>query len=510
MKREEDRAGSAWSWCLGLSVTWPCWFFAAIACYISLFSGVLSHSFVAYDDVDYVVRNVNIRRGLSFDGIEWAFGSLNAGTSYWHPLTWISHQFDWALFGEHYGWHKLTSVLLHLYCSLLLLGMLRRLCHPWPVCVGVAILFACHPLHIESVVWISERKDVLCAFFSFLAFHSYLDFRETRNGANYARLCFWFSCALMSKPMAVSLPMILLLIDFWMVRLDELRGGKEGVAVMRLIREKVPLFCLSLVVGVITLRAQSQLGIVPNLEELSLAPRIANALESYLIYVQKTLLPFDLAIGYPYPETFSPWRVIAAIVFFVGMSAWSIRSWRSNLIVPFCWGWYVITLLPVIGLIQTSEQARADRYAYLALLGILLLLVSALYRCWSRDYRWLANGAMILGVLVSLVVSWRQIGYWKNSETLFRRAIQVSERNAMMHVALANSLDWERSGQEALSHLKTAMEISSDCFEAYEALAQYHRFVGESELEHVCLRKALYWGATSPWLKVRLRSIEGK
>ena len=460
--------------------------------YLLLFSDVFTHSFVIYDDVAYVVRNSIVQEGLSVAGIRRAFTALNGGVSYWHPLTWMSHQLDTEVFGDFCGGHKLTNLILHFYNTLLLFTLLKRLRFSRFISVAVACLFLCHPLHVESVVWVSERKDLLCAFFEFLGLHSYVSYREAKSWKRRSAVYLWFGCALMSKPMAVTFPCLLLLIDYWQARTAN-KQGLAGWLTREILLEKVPLFLLSFVVSGLTIIAQDRLGAIPTLVELPLASRVANAAESYLIYAVKTALPFGLAARYPYPEDFPWWRILAGLTFFSFMSAWSLRAYRRHPTVMFGWAWYVVTLFPVIGLIQTSSQARADRYMYLPFIGIVLIACSAIDH-WRAQLKGRAiEFGLVLIIGLYCGITRRQIAFWKDSRTLFQRALAVTDKNAIAHLGLAQSLNWNRDTADIRHHLNAAMELEPENAKVLEALARFYRYQGEHRLEQIFQTKALAW-----------------
>ncbi len=475
--------------------------------YFVLYYGAFSHSFVAYDDLAYVVQNPYVQEGLSLRGFEWAFLSLNGGVSYWHPLTWISHQLDVEIYGDFCGGHKLTNILLHLYSALLLFAFLRRLSLSDFVCTTVACLFLLHPLHVESVVWVSERKDVLCGFFQLIAFHAYLSYWESRSWRRLAAVYFWFVCALMSKPMAVTFPCLLLIVDFWIVRT---RGGSGGPRInhrRRLLLEKIPLFLLAIGVGCLTLLAQRHLGVVPNFEELSLSFRIANAIQSYFLYGILALFPVGLAAHYPYPTSFASWGVLSGLIGFTMMWTWSLKVRQQRPVVMFGWAWYVIALLPVIGLIQTSGQARADRYMYLPLVGLSLIGCSVLDR-WRNRFRWKAI-EIALSVIIGFYcwMTWRQVDFWRDSETLFCRALTVTEENAVAHFGLAQSLDWGAQQMAIEPHFLAALAIEPENPVLHTEVARFYRYQSKLLMERTHLEKALAWGATDVTLEGRLKEL---
>ena len=473
---------------------------------VLLYAPVINQDFVRFDDGSYVQNNPLVNRGLSWQSVKQALHSLHAGTSYWHPITWISHQIDVEVFGLEAGWHKLTNVVFHCYNTLLLYTLLRRFPQSALASAIVAALFAWHPLHVESVVWVSERKDVLSTFFAFLTLHLYIDYAEKRTLKRYLFLVIGFACALMSKPMVVTLPFLMGLLDYWPLR-RESADTMPQVSIQRLFWEKMPLLTMSVCVAVITVIAQRDLGIVPSTGDLSISYRVANALESYGVYAKKTVIPTGLAVHYPYPEAFSPRAVLTALVFFVVMTAVAIRSWRSRPYFMFGWAWYVISLLPVIGLIQTSTQARADRYTYLPLVGLFIIIVWGLNQ-WVTRHRKLIFGCLLaMAFAVHVPLTWRQIGYWTNSEALFRRAVSVTKSNAKMRVALANILSWQNQTPEVLLHFNRAMDIAPASGRVHASVAGYYGSMRDLRREMIHLRLSLLWAPKQASLLNRLAYI---
>jgi protein O-mannosyl-transferase len=480
-------------------------FLGGFGCFV-YWSPQFDHSFVTYDDFDYVVANDHVRSGLSWENINWAFTSLNGDTSYWHPLTWISHQLDCDVFGLEAGWHKTVSVIFHCYNSLLLYGLLRRFPLSSQNCLVITALFALHPLHVESVAWISERKDVLSTFFGLLTLHLYFDYALNRSPLRYLGVIVAYACALMSKPMAVTLPLLMLLLDAWPLA-QGVRKSNRLLGKGFLLFEKSPLFAMSIGIAALTVTAQQDLGIVPTLTELPVPYRLANALDSYCWYGMKMLAPIDLAVRYPYPDSFSTWTVISGLIFFVLMTYFAFKNWRSNPFFAFGWSWYIVVLLPVIGIVQTSTQARADRYTYLSSVGIFIIVVCGLDKLASRYRRHIFIGLGTLAFTVYLSLTWKQIGYWKTSEALYRRAVSVTKDNAAMHLALAKTLFRESERGEALFHYHRALESSPESAKIYESVATFHRQTGELKLELIYLRKSLFWAPNQASLLDRLAYI---
>ena len=480
--------------------------FFLVGATLVLFASVFNQDFVAYDDGAYVTGNPLVNQGVSWTGVWEAFTTLNSGASYWHPLTWISHQVDYAFFGPVAGWHKLVNVIFHCFNTVILFGLLYRVKKSLGPPAAVAALFAWHPLHVESVVWVSERKDLLSTFFGFVTFHCYLDYRLKQTRVRYVLVVMSCACALMSKPMMVTLPVLLLLLDFWVWNENPTALGACD-RFSRLLWDKIPLLIMSLGVGIVTVLAQNELGIMPSVSELPVSFRVANALQSYWIYAAQSVVPVGLAVCYPYPETFALGRVFLALVFFVFVSMLAVRARVRRPYITFGWAWFVVSLLPVIGLIQTSTQARADRYTYLPLVGLFVLLIWGMNELVSRHRQsvfWIL-GCVALAVYVPL--SWRQIGFWENSVTLFRRAVNVTDGNVLMHVALADSLDWNLETEDASYHYRRAVDCDPENWAVYESAARFFRNRRNLGLERIYLQKSLFWSPNQPDLLNRLAHI---
>jgi tetratricopeptide (TPR) repeat protein len=397
-----------------------------------VFLQVQGFDFINYDDPFYVAQNTHIRQGLTADSIRWAFTSTEGAN--WYPVTRLSHLLDAQLFGMQSGWHHLTSVLIHALTTLLLFAFLNRATGSrWPSAF-VALIFAVHPLHVESVAWVSERKDVLCAFFWMLALWAYVR-------GNYVLVFLAFTLGLMSKPMIVTLPFVLLLLDFWPLR-------------RRAFAEKLPLVAIAAGSAVVTFVAQQRSGAVEPFAAVPFGLRLENALTSYVIYLAKTIWPSDLAVFYPYPTSIPvvEWIPAAAVLGAISYVVIKLRSSQPYLAVG--WFWFIITLVPVIGIVQVGGQARADRYMYLPMIGLAIAIAWGLAH-WKRPATLLAA---VAGVSFT-VAAWSQTGYWQNSESLFRHAVDVTSHNAVAQHQLGNALlDAPGRLPEAIAHLRAAVQ----------------------------------------------------
>jgi protein O-mannosyl-transferase len=434
---------------------------ALFALTIGVYAEARQFDFVNYDDPEYVTANPYVRQGVTATGIWWAMRSGEAAN--WFPLTRISHMLDVQLFGLNSGWHHCTNVLLHALAAILLYAFLARATHArWPSAL-VAFVFALHPLHVESVAWVAERKDVLSAFFWMLALYAYLRYVQKRGWQRYALVLTAFALGLMAKPMIVTLPFVLLLLDFWPLRRmsDTARGT--------LLVEKVPLFVLSLAASVIAWLSQQQAGAVKDLSSTPLDLRIENALVSYAAYIRQSIWPSGLAAFYPYPSGYAAWKILLAIALLATCTIMVLRSVRSRPYLATGWFWFLGTLVPVIGLVQVGAQARADRYTYIPMSGLVIMVAWGGAELAERrpQMRRMLAGAAVAACIVLAAVSVGQISYWRDSETLFRHALAVTERNSVAH----NNLGIALAGKperltEAIAEYQAALEIQPDHAEA--------------------------------------------
>jgi tetratricopeptide (TPR) repeat protein len=435
-----------------------------------VYAGVLHHDFVNYDDFDYVLENPHVQGGLSLSGVIWAFTSGYA--SNWHPLTWISHMLDCQIYGIHHpGGHHLTNLLFHAANSVLLFLLLKRMTGVLWRSAVVAALFAWHPLHVESVAWIAERKDVLSTFFWLLTMIAYVRYVEEFNadGSGQKKYYRWmlalFALGLMSKPMLVTLPFVLLLADYWpLCRSAELPGDAKvrTVSWNKLIAEKLPMFALTVISSVVTFLVQQKSGAVLATQREPVTVRIGHALLAYIGYVRKMVWPSGLAVYYPLPRLLSVSDVVAAGMLLALLTAGAIALARWRRYVLFGWLWFLGTLVPVIGLVQVGSQAMADRYTYMPLVGLFIIFVWGLADLPGKGRFDLPNSAraVVLPVLAAcLWLTRNQLPYWKNSESLFRRDLEVAGDNFTAHFALAYVLD--KSGQTipAETEMNAALQL---------------------------------------------------
>ena len=428
-----------------------CFFLVAITWLV--FSQTIRYDFVNYDDNEYVYASPAITSGLTPQGIIYAFGGGHARN--WHPLTTLSHMLDCQLWGVHAGGHHFTNIVLHTIAVVLLFLVLKQMTGAIWQSAFVAALFAIHPLRVESVAWISERKDLLSAVFFMLTLGAYARYARSPSIGRYLTMSILFALGLMSKPMLVTVPLVLLLVDYW-----PLKRFAGGLSSKRLILEKVPLFTLSAAAGVATLLLQR--SSVAAVEKLPLVWRIGNGLVSYAIYVKQMIWPMGLAVFYPHPGDQLPvWKIGLAILLLSMVSAGAIALRRKRPYLVTGWFWYLIMLLPVIGLIQVGSQAHADRYTYLPQIGLYLLVAWAITDALVSQLQRRILAAAACVAIVAL--AWRahvQASYWRNGEALWRHALAVTSGNFMAHDGLGDYLANRGRLDEAIDQFQKALDIA--------------------------------------------------
>jgi tetratricopeptide (TPR) repeat protein len=429
----------------------------------AVFGQTLGHDFVNYDDNKYVYENANVAHGLTVSGMRWAFSHFDNDN--WHPLTSISHMVDCQLFGLKPGGHHFTNLLLHIVAAVLLFFALNQMTNALWRSAFVAAIFAIHPLHVESVAWIAERKDVLSAVFFMLTLGAYAWYARQPSLARYLVVAIIFACGLMSKAMLVTLPIVLLFLDYWPLN----RFRKSTVA--NLVLEKIPLLLLSSLSSALTLRAQQTWEI--RLDELSLWWRIANAASACVVYIWQMLWPVHLAVIYPHEEKLPLWQTIGAIALLLSISVSVFLLRKSRPYLAIGWGWYLIMLLPVIGLIKVGALAHADRYTYLPQIGLYLAGtwgIVDLTRSWSRARAILALAAAAVIILFAWH-SWIQTSFWRDSETLWRQTLATTKYNDLAHFTLAEFLSKHQRVEEAIMEYQTGLSIDPKNSDAETNLA---------------------------------------
>jgi len=430
----------------------------------AVYSQVQDHDFINYDDDKYVTNNEYVKAGFTRDSVGWAL--TTSYNSNWHPMTWLSHMLDAQLFGPNSKGHHLTNLLFHIANVLLLFLVLLRMTGALWQSGFVAALFALHPLNVESVAWVAERKNVLSTFFWLLTMWAYIRYAQKTNLKRYSLVILFFAMGLMSKPMLVTLPFVLLLLDYWPLR--RLQSDRR-TAISRLVYEKIPLLVLVAGSVVTTLTVQKMGGALGSLNAFPIQERVINALVSYWLYLQKMIWPGGLAIFYAHPEnTLSVWKGLATAALLALVTTAAIRLARRAPYFAVGWFWYLGTLIPVIQLVQTGSIAMADRYAYVPLIGIFIIIawgLPELLAKWRLRSRILTIAA---GIWIStlMLMTWNQVSHWKNSITIFSHAIEVTDIEypdfLLAHNNLANALLAEGRTGKAISHYKMAINLMPD------------------------------------------------
>lgn len=467
--------------------------FAMLLATFVTFWPVTHFQFINYDDPVYVTDNPFVKQGLSADGVRWAFQNIEA--EFWQPIVWLSHMCDWQFHGPASGGHHLTSLLIHLLNTLLLFLLLKHMTGAAGRSAVVAGLFALHPLHVESVAWIAERKDVVSTFFGLLSLYSYAKYfearqrgasrhpndsrsRKSRNSrvdessertqqrgtVHYALSLLWFLLSLMSKPLFVTLPFLLLLLDYWPLNRYGFDARTSKVKnLLKFCREKIPFFAMSLASCVATFWIQSSRHNVGGSEQYPLALRLSNATMSYLVYLRKMVWPSDLAMFYPYPDAWPVGQVIGAMVLLLGISVLALWLWRRRPYAAVGWFWFLGTLVPMIGLVQVSHHSMADRYTYFPLIGVFIVLTWGAADAFAglRAGRPVPLVAATAALALCAVLSRAQVLYWENSTTLNTHALAVTADNYIAHANLGAALADEKKFDEALSHFQRAFGIES-------------------------------------------------
>ena len=484
---------------------------------LAAYGRILGNDFVNYDDNIYITENSHVRSGLNVETIKWAFTAVVS--SNWHPLTLISHALDWSLFKDHTGGHHLVNLLLHIFNVILLFLFFNKITKNLWSAAFAALLFALHPLRVESVAWAAERKDVLSMFFGLLTLYAYAFYVEKPQVSKYILCLILFILGLMSKPMLVTLPFVLLLLDFWplerwkkgltpeankpvqngAVPLKKKRKQRKATSFVEknvatsagssapigyLFREKVPFIFFALMFSIITIWAQNKGGaVVASLERFPFSERLSNAIVSYVSYLGKTFWPVDLAVFYPYEHAFSAGGLLGAVLILLVISIIAIYFVKKAPFFLTGWLWYLGTLIPVIGLVQVGRQSMADRYMYLPSIGIGIIIIWGLAYLLPqekiRKFILVPTAAIVLVILSFL--TWQQCGYWKNSITLFEHTLQVTKNNYLAHTNLGIALAADGKIDQAMAHYDAALKIEPNYDNAHYNLGNIYMRQGNNE-----------------------------
>jgi len=459
-----------------------------------VFWQVCGFEFVTYDDYGYVSKNEHISAGLTFENIAWVFTHAHGGN--WHPLTGLSHILDCQLFGLNSGWHHLINLVFHIANTLLLFLILKKMTGAFWRSAFVAAVFGLHPAHVESVTWISERKDVLSTLFFLLTIASYVRYVKLRGTGSYLLIVLLFALGLMAKPMLVTLPFVLLLLDYW-----PLNRMETGPAVKNrwqyfypLIWEKIPLFILSAVSSIVTLFVQRKVGALADVELIPLTNRIANAVISYGTYIWKLFRPAKLAVFYPYPRVMQPWwQILTVAILLLIITIVVICLGRKYKYLPTGWFWYLGMLLPVIGIVQVGMQSMADRYTYVPFTGLFIILAwgaNDLLAKWKygKIVLWPLSFSVIL---VLAVLTWLQVSCWRDSINLFGHALSATDGNFVAYNS--RGFAYYEIGQFdlAISDYQKALEINAQYGKAYNNLGLVYCKQGHYDIAIQEFNKAL-------------------
>lgn len=447
------------------------WMAVALAALILVvYAPVRHYGFVDLDDPQYVSENPFVANGLTWTTVKWAFTSVHA--SYWLPLIWLSHALDVQLYGLNAGGHHITNVLLHLVDTILLFALLHRMTGAMGRSAFVAGLFAVHPLHVESVVWLTERKDVLSTLFLLLTIWMYVEYVHRSSRSRYLLALAFFTLGLMTKAMLVTLPFMLLLLDVWPLGRITITGWRlsadQRVVLYRLAREKIPFLALALLAAIVTYLTQQLTGAVASTSQISVGFRVGNAMVSYVTYIVQMLWPSNLALFYPYPLKLSSLLVGASVLGLIATTVLVIRRARRYPYLAVGWLWYLGGLVPVIGFIQAGDQARADRFTYVPLVGLFVIVAWGVYDLVGRSR--ILQMTAVLALLISSAIARVQVGHWRTNTELWEHALRVADESYVAHTNLGLAYFAQGETDPAIAEFRAALRLRQDFAEAYNDL----------------------------------------
>jgi len=452
---------------------------------LAVYSQVVNHNFLYFDDGIDVVNNPHIKQGLTAESVGWAFTTLEHAN--WQPLTRLSHILITQLFGMSAPAGLLFNVLIHLANALLLFFVLQKFTGSTWKSGLVAALFALHPLRVESVAWLTERKDVLSGLFWMLTLYTYNTYVKSYRREKYLLCLFFFLMGILSKPIVVTLPCVLILLDYWPL------ARTKNRRISWLIKEKIPFFILSACSSIITIVAHQRASALHTLETVSLYHRLANGAVSYMEYIQKTMWPFDLAVFYTMPARFPPLLIVMSVILITAITALVILTSKQHGYLAVGWLWFLGTLIPVIGIISWGFHRLADRFTYLPSIGLFIALVWGIH---TLTQSWRKRKALLIAATVTVlfslsVISWSQVRYWKDFKTLFTHATNVSPGNWWGLTALGGAYAFEGQPDKAIRLYKEALTINPDYPVAHLMLGKAFAAVGEKDEALIHFSKAL-------------------
>ncbi len=456
---------------------------------LALFSPAISHDFINYDDPDYVTQNPHVQSGITRENVVWAFGNIAGDATYWHPLTWMSHMLDCQMFGLKPAGHHAVSIFLHAINTAILFLLLRRATGTFWCSLIVAVLFAIHPLKVDTVAWVTERKNILSTLFWFLTLYAYVSSCESKSGAKpavesgrYLLALFLFALGLMCKPMLVTVPCVLLLLDIWPLKRIDLSSRATFRQGLSLIYEKIPFFVLSAASAIITVAAHKKLGLVVSERQLSFGERIINSAVSYFTYFAHTVWPDRLAIYYPIPDFWPIGGIVLGFAFIIGIIAVVIWALRKCPAISVGCLWFLGTLVPVIGILQVGIQSMADRFMYVPIIGLFIAIVWGFTALGDRfpSVKRIMPPLAFVAVVSFSVATTVQLRYWKNSHTLFAHAAKVIPNNIVAEVMLGVALEHEGDLDSALRQYEKALQMRPEFpqmhYDIANILAQQKKF----------------------------------
>jgi len=476
---------------------------ALILVTIAAYEPLRHNDFINLDDPRYVTENQHIRTGITFEGIKWAFAAVQ--TSHWHPLTMLSHILDCQLFGLNPKWHHLVNLLFHIANTLLFFRVLKDMTGTLWQSAFVAAAFALHPLHVESVAWVAERKDVLSTLFWLLTMAAYVRYIRYNSIKWYVVTLLLFALGLMAKSMLVTLPFVLLLLDYW--PLERLKNKSN---IKHLIFEKIPLFILSAISSITAFFVMRAAGNIISVNVLPLKIRAANSTVSYAEYIGKMIWPNQLAVFYPLDSgSLSVWQIASAALLLSGISIWVIWLSPKYKYLLVGWLWYLGTLVPVIGLVQVGNQAMADRYTYLPSIGVFIMIawgfadLSARWRFGKIIFR----TAAITTLAILLICTRMQVKLWKNSFTLFEHTLKVTQNNYIIHNNYGIALSQAGRPDEGILQFRRSLQINPQHANAHYNLGLALAKTGQLEEAIIHLRKSLEFDSNSPSTLINLAGV---